>query len=250
MRFRDRKVLVTGGARGIGAAVVQAFRKEGAQVAVGARSVASFDAFRHRHSADDVVPAIGEIGDREPSSRIVLEAVRQLGGLDVLVNSAGVFEEVPFAEVTQAHWDLTLRVNAGGTFFCSQAALPALRECDGNIVNIASDAGLIGYPNGCAYSASKAAVVNLTRAMAVELARVIRVNCVCPGNVDTDMIQRAATAATDPQAYLQSARKRSPAQRMARPREVAAAVLYLASPEAGFTNGAILSVDGGGVCGF
>lgn len=244
------RVLVTGGARGIGAAVVTTFLEQGARVAVGARSMESFEAFRRSHGSDGVVPAIGEIGDREQSARVVAEAVRRLGGLDVLVNSAGVFAEVPFAEVTQSHWDATMRVNAGGTFFCSQAALPALRESRGNVVNIASDAGLIGYPNGCAYSASKAAVVNLTRAMAVELAREIRVNCVCPGNVDTDMIQRAAAAAPDPQAYLDKAQRRAPVGRMARPREVAAAVLYLASPEAGFTNGAIVSVDGGGVSGF
>ena len=142
-----------------------------------------------------------------------------------------------------------MNTNVAGTFFCSQAALPALKASRGNIVNVASDAGLIGYPLGAVYSASKAAVVNLTRAMVLELAQQIRINCVCPGNVDTDMIQQAADATGNAAAYIDNANNRSPMKRMARPEEVAAAMLYLASDAAGFVNGAILSIDGGGVCG-
>ena len=141
---------------------------------------------------------------------VVAAAVDALGGLDVLVNSAGVFAELSIAEVTQEHWDDTLETNLAGTFFCSQAALPALKATAGSIVNVASDAGLIGYPNACAYSAAKGGVVNLTRAMAVELARCVRVNCVCPGNVETDMILNAAAASGDPKRYLDNPRARPP----------------------------------------
>lgn len=110
--------------------------------------------------------------------------------------------------------------------------------------------GLLGYPPSSVYSGAKAAVVNITRALALELAGRIRLNCVCPGNVATEMIEQAAKASGNETAYLAAARARSPMQRMATPREVADAVLYLASPRASFTHGAILSVDGGGVCGF
>jgi meso-butanediol dehydrogenase / (S,S)-butanediol dehydrogenase / diacetyl reductase len=248
--FSRKRVLVTGGARGIGAAAVLAFRSRGAQVAVGARSRASFDALIARHGPEALMPALGEIGSRAGAHAVVQAALHQLGGLDVLVNSAGSFAEVAVADVTQEHWNETLAVNLGGTFFCSQAALPALEVGAGNIVNVASDAGLIGYPLGAAYSASKGGVVNLTRAMAVELARRVRVNCVCPGNVDTDMIAEAARASGDAARYLERARARAPWGRMATPEEVAAAILYLASYEARFTSGAALTVDGAGTAGF
>jgi NAD(P)-dependent dehydrogenase (short-subunit alcohol dehydrogenase family) len=248
--FHGKRVLVTGGARGIGAAVVAAFAARGARVAVGARSADSASALIGRLGSKAVLPAIGDIRSRAGARAVIGEAVEALGGLDVLVNSAGVFAEAAVADVTQEDWDETIGINLGGTFFCSQAALPALEKSVGNIVNVASDAGVIGYPNGAAYSAAKGGVVNLTRAMAVELARRIRVNCVCPGNVETEMISRAAEASGDAQSYLERARSRAPWKRMARPEEVAAAILYLASDEAGFTTGAALVVDGGGTAGF
>jgi len=248
--FEGTKVLITGGARGIGEATATAFRDKGAVVAIGGRTHEAFDGFCQRNGEQRVVPALGEVGTQAGAHDVVDRAVKALGGLDILVNSAGVFEEVPIEEVTQDHWDRTLSVNAGGTFFCSQAALTWLNASGGNIVNVASDAGLIGYPNGCVYSASKAAVVNMTRAMALELAGRVRINCVCPGNVDTDMIHRMAAQTPNAEQYLAKARRRAPLRRMARPQEVAGAILYLASAEAKFTHGAILSVDGGGVCGF
>lgn len=250
MRFDGKRVLVTGGARGIGAAAAEAFLREGANVAIGARSLDSFEAFTAKHPDARIVPAIGEVGSQKLAADVVGQAVAGLRGLDILVNSAGYFAEVKVEDVDQAHWDRIMDTNVAGTFFCSQAALPELKANKGNIVNIASDAGLIGYPNGAAYSASKAAVINLSRAMVLELAQAVRINCVCPGNVDTDMIQEAARATGDAPSYLAAAHGRSPMKRMARPEEVAAAILYLASSEAGFVNGAILSIDGGGVCGF
>ncbi|MDY0873182.1 SDR family NAD(P)-dependent oxidoreductase [Dongia rigui] len=250
MRFAGKRVLVTGGARGIGAAAVEGFLKEGAHVAIGARSQASYDAFARAHPDARIVPALGEIGSRVACAKVVAAAEIALGGLDILVNSAGYFAEVPVEEIDQEHWDRIMETNVAGTFFCSQAALPELRKNKGNIVNVASDAGLIGYPLGAAYSASKAAVINLSRAMVLELARDIRINCVAPGNVDTDMIAKAAEASGNATTYLTRAHARSPMQRMATPQEVADTILYLASEQASFVNGAILSVDGGGVCGF
>ncbi|HEX9448074.1 MAG TPA: SDR family NAD(P)-dependent oxidoreductase [Dongiaceae bacterium] len=250
MRFADRKVLVTGGARGIGAATALAFRDEGARIAIGARSIASYDAFIARHGADGFLPAIGRIGRRSNSTSMVLAAIGDLGGLDILVNSAGIFAERPIEAVDQEHWDETMEVNLAGTFFCIQAALPALSKAeDGVVINVVSDAGLMGYSKSPVYSAAKGGVANLTQALAIELARRVRVNGVCPGNVDTDMIQEAARASGDPAAYLKAADDYSPLKRMAKPAEVAAAILYLASPIAAAINGALLPIDGGGVCG-
>lgn len=250
MRFKDRKVLVTGGARGIGAATAAAFRDEGAIVAVGARSAASYDAFIARHGAANFHPALGRIGRRADCAAMVDGAIEALGGIDILVNSAGIFAEVPIEAVDQAHWDETVEVNLAGTFFCIQAALPALTAAkNGAVINVVSDAGLMGYSKSPVYSAAKGGVANLTRALAIELAGRVRVNGVCPGNVDTDMIQAAAKASGDAAAYLKAADDYSPLKRMARPEEVAAAILYLASPIAGAVNGALLPIDGGGVCG-
>jgi NAD(P)-dependent dehydrogenase (short-subunit alcohol dehydrogenase family) len=272
--FTDSRVLVTGGARGIGAATVAAFLARGARVAIGARSQTSFDACVARLAASGgspvgggmqvsggmpvggsaavagLVPAIGDIRDRAGAQAVVAQAVARLGGLDILVNSAGVFAEVAIADVTQSSWDESIGINLSGTFFCAQAALAALDAAAGNIVNVASDAGIVGYPHGTAYSAAKGGVVNLTRAMAVELAGRVRVNCVCPGNVETDMLLAAAAASADPDQYLERARNRAPSGRMAKPEEVAAAILYLASREAAATTGAVLVVDGGGTAGF
>jgi meso-butanediol dehydrogenase/(S,S)-butanediol dehydrogenase/diacetyl reductase len=203
-----------------------------------------------RFHAADVLPAVGDLSNRAAAHGVVHAAIDGLGGLDVLVNSAGVFAEAAFTDVTQAHFDEAIDINLGGTFFCAQAALPALAMSSGNIVNVASDAGVVGYPLGTAYSAAKGGVVNLTRAMAVELAGRVRVNCVCPGNVETDMILEAAARSGDAELYLANARARAPCKRMATPQEVAAAILYLASQEATFTSGAALVVDGGGTAGF
>lgn len=249
-RFTGKRVLVTGGARGIGAATARAFHAEGAKVAIAARTQASVDAFLAAEGDPRYGGVAGDLSTREACHRVVGEAIAQLGGLDVLVNSAGIFEEVPFEAVTQDHWDETIRVNLGGVFFCSQAAISALMASRGNIVNVASDAGLIAYSPAPAYCASKGGVVSLTRTLAYGYARSVRVNCVCPGNVDTDMLAAGAAQSPDPVAYRADAEARAPMGRMATPEEVAQAILYLASEAAGFTTGVALPVDGGGLSGY
>ncbi|MCR9221113.1 MAG: SDR family oxidoreductase [Alphaproteobacteria bacterium] len=249
-RFEDKRVLVTGGTRGVGAAIADAFAAEGAAVAVNGRSQQSVDRFLATRWGDfHGIP--GAVGPRDACRAVVDAAVAALGGLDVLVANAGVFDELPFEQVTQEDFDRSMTVNLGGVFFCAQAALPALEESKGSIVATASDAGLISYAGAPAYSAAKGGVVSLVRSLAIGFAEVpVRVNCVCPGNVDTDMIREAGEASDDPAAYRAAAASRAPMRRMATPEEVAAAVLYLASDAAGFTTGVALPVDGGGVAGF
>ncbi len=146
-------------------------------------------------------------------------------------------------------WDAHVDVNLKGTFFCCRAALSELRKSNGNIVNIASDAGLMGVPGLTVYCASKAGVVNMTRAMALEVAPDVRVNCVCPGYVDTDMIRRSINKKPDPAAAEQKMIDYAPLKRIGTPAEISKAVLYLASFEARFVTGTALAIDGGSTAG-
>ncbi len=244
MGERRRAVLVTGASRGIGRATAQAFLSSGARVAINGRTAESVaKALAEVGSHDQLFAAPGDIATIDGCEAVVGAAVEALGGLDVLVNSAGVYGRADIGEVDEALWDSILNTNVKGTYFCSRSALPALKASRGSIVNVASEAGLRGYSGITVYCASKGAVVNLTRSMARELAPSVRVNCVCPGVVDTDMARaRGAEALREEAEYY-------PLKRIGRADEVAQAILYLASAEAGFITGASLAIDGGATAG-
>jgi len=251
LSFCDKRVLVTGGTRGIGRAVVEAFLDAGARVAVNGRTPSSTaGAIESLGGGQRLVAAPGDVGTVDGCRNLVETAIAGLDGLDVLVNSAGVARDAPVEDVDEAQWDETLDVNLKGTFFCSREALGALRASGGNIVNVASDAGLMGTPGLVVYCASKGGVVNMTRAMALELAPAVRVNCVCPGYVDTDMVRRDyIDASPDPAASEQALVDYAPLRRIATPEEIARAILYLASDDARFVTGAALQIDGGTTAG-
>ena len=245
--FAGKRVLVTGGTRGIGRSAVEAFLDAGARVAVNGRSADSTArAVAELGGPERVVAAPGDVGTASVCEAIVAAAIEGLGGLDVLVNNAGIGVDARIEDTDEAFWDATLDTNLKGTFFCSRAALEALRATRGNIVNISSDAGLVGSQTLVAYCASKGGVVNMSRAMAVELAPLVRVNCVCPGYVDTDMVRRdGIDKADDPAAEEQALIDFAPLKRIATPEEIAAVILFLASHEARFMTGAALPIDGG-----
>ena len=245
--FAGKRVLVTGGTRGIGRSAVEAFLDAGARVAVNGRSADSTArAVAELGDPERVVAAPGDVGTALVCEAIVAAAIEGLGGLDVLVNNAGIGVDARIEDTDEAFWDATLDINLKGTFFCSRAALEALRATRGNIVNISSDAGLVGSQTLVAYCASKGGLVNMTRAMAVELAPLVRVNCVCPGYVDTDMVRRdGIDKADDPAAEEQALIDFAPLKRIATPEEIAAVILFLASHEARFMTGAALPIDGG-----
>jgi NAD(P)-dependent dehydrogenase (short-subunit alcohol dehydrogenase family) len=246
--FKDKRVLVTGGSRGLGWATAKAFHDAGAKVAVNGRTIEStMAAIESLGGGERLIAAPGDVGTVAGCDALVRTAVDTLGGLDVLVNSAGVATVGLIEDATEAIWDAMIDVNLKGTYFCCRAAVPALRESRGNIVNIASTEGLMGLKEASIYCASKGGVVLLTRALSAELAPDMRINCVCPGYIDTDMVRRDWIDKTDnPAATLRDEIEAfAPMNRIGTPKEVSAAILYLASDQAGFTTGAALAVDGG-----
>jgi NAD(P)-dependent dehydrogenase (short-subunit alcohol dehydrogenase family) len=247
MDFAGKMVLITGASRGIGYATAQEFLALGARVAVNGRTDQSVaTAITELGGGDRLVAAPGSVGTVDGCESVVETAIAGLGGLDVLVNNAGVCIDSTIEKVDEAIWDETLDVNLKGTFFCVRAALPALRKNAGAIVNLASISGLLGSEASAAYCASKGGVVNLTRALAMELAPDIRVNCVCPGWVDTDMLRRDyVDLAADPAAAEREAIEEAPLKRVATPEEIAKAIAYLASHDARFITGVAFPMDGG-----
>jgi len=251
MDFTDKRVLVTGSSRGIGLSIATAFVDDGARVAINGRTPRSVSAaIEELGEGERLVAAPGDIGTVPGCESVVKAASDAFGGLDILVNNAGVGAGRRIEDSDEAMWDAHVDVNLKGTFFCCRAALSDLRKSKGNIVNIASDAGLMGVPGLTVYCASKGGVVNMTRAMALEMAPDVRVNSVCPGYVDTDMIRRdSIDKSKDPSAAEQRMIDCAPLKRIATPAEISHAVLYLASSEARFVTGAALSIDGGATAG-
>jgi len=243
--FEGKWVLVTGGSRGIGRATVQAFRAAGAQVAVNGRTADSTAEGIAAMGDDGLIAAPGDIGTVAGCEAAVGAALDAFGGLDVLVNSAGVAKARSVETCDEAFWDEVIDINLKGTFFCIRAAAAALRESRGSIVNVASTSGLTGDANLSTYCASKGGVVLLTKALSAEFAPEVRINCVCPGWVDTDMAKVYINRSDDPAAARAEIDAESPMGRIARPDEIAAAILYLASKAAGIVTGVVLPIDGG-----
>jgi NAD(P)-dependent dehydrogenase (short-subunit alcohol dehydrogenase family) len=246
--FKGKNVLVTGGSRGIGQAIVRAFLDYGARVAVnGSTEESTAKALDELDAGDRVVAAPGSVRDVASCKRVVEAAVKGLGGLDVLVNNAGSGGGKPVEEAEEELWDKILDTNLKGVFFVTKYALPHLRESRGNIVNIASVNGLIGVPKGSIYCASKAGVIALTRAHAIEFGPDVRVNAICPGGIDTDMLRNLAVrmAGNVEAGYEIIAADCAAQKRIADPKEIAGPALYLASDLASFVTGSIHVVDGG-----
>jgi NAD(P)-dependent dehydrogenase (short-subunit alcohol dehydrogenase family) len=245
MRFQGAVVLITGGTRGIGLQAARGFAAEGGAVTVVARdSATGKQAVR---DVDGVSFVQCDVRHADECEQAVGEVLRTHGRLDVLVNNAGViYRNRTIDETTEEEWDTTFEVNVRGAFLMSKYAIQALQEDKGNIVNVSSYAGLVGFAGAAAYAASKAALVNLTRTMALDHAgEGVRVNCVCPGSVDTEMIQDAWRSYGDLAEAERLWKAKHPLGRIARPDEVSRAILFLASGEASFITGAALPVDGG-----
>jgi NAD(P)-dependent dehydrogenase (short-subunit alcohol dehydrogenase family) len=248
--FTGKRVLVTGAGRGIGRATAQAFHEAGASVAlndIGAGRLGA--AVAALGGGARLLPLAGDVSSAVGCRAVVEGAVAALGGLDVLVNSAGLFRSGPVESFDEAEYDRMFAVNVKGPHFCSLVALPALRRSQGAIVTLASEAGLIGSADCAVYCATKGAVVNWTRALALEVAPEVRVNCVCPGAIDSDMLWENARGKPDAEGFGDRVRQHYALKRIGTVEEVAAAILYLASDAAGFVTGTALAIDGGASAG-
>ena len=248
MEFAGKTILVTGSTRGIGAAAAALFLERGGSVVLHGRHQAEVDAAVARLSAvhPDRVRGMGaDLSEREQCRALA----RSIGTLDVLVNCGGVFREASIADTTLAIWDETIAVNLAAPWVLAQALLLALRQRNGVIVNVASDAAFLGYAGCAAYCASKGALVGLTRALATELAPHVRVLCVCPGPTDTAMLRQSVAVGSDEAMVRQQWAAYTLLDRVAAPQEIGEAILLAASPRATYLTGSVIMADGGASAG-
>lgn len=251
--LNGKTALITGGGRGIGRAIALAFAREGARIAVAARTTAQVEQVASE-IGNGAIALVCDVADSQSVARMFSDLRERLGDADILVNNAGIAESATLANTTDELWHRHLSINLSGTFYCTRAALPAmLKKGWGRVINIASIAGKTGAPYIAAYSASKHGVMGLTRSIALEVgASGITVNAICPGYVDTDMVSRGVERITtrtgrSAEEALETLKKMSPQNRLVTPEEVAALALLLASDEGRGINGQGINVDGGTV---
>jgi len=250
MRLQDRVALITGGTSGIGEAVAGLFAREGAKVAITGRNESRGHAVTARilESGGQAIFVRTDVRHAAECKRAVDATLDSFGRLDILFNNAGVFFPQTALECSEEEWDLQIDSNLKGTFLMSKYALePMIAQGSGVIINNSSGWGLVGGDKAVAYCASKGGVVLLTKAMAIDHGRQgIRVNCICPGDVDTPMLpEDARRRGLEWKTYLAGCENR-PMGRIGTPEEIAKAVLFLASDDSSFMTGAALVVDGGG----
>lgn len=241
-RLSGRRALITGASSGIGAATARLFAAEGAHVALLARTPEPLERLADELGATSI-PA--DVADPEQVRRAVAAASDGLGGIDVVVNSAGIAAPLALADLDARAWQETIDINLSGSFYVGrEAGLRMLAAGGGTIVNIGSELSFIGMAFYVGYCASKAGVIGLTKALAAELAPTVTVNAVCPGPVDTPMLRAEFECFSDPKGAYDGTIERVPLKRLATPEEVAAAILYLVA-DATYATGTTLELDGG-----
>jgi NAD(P)-dependent dehydrogenase (short-subunit alcohol dehydrogenase family) len=243
----QRRILVTGGAKGIGLATVRRFVDEGASIVALDRDKAALALLAQTSTEGRIHVVAADVADGTSVVTAVATAADALGGLDGVVNAAGVDLVADLEAMSLADWSRVLAVNLTGPVIVMQAALPHLRAAGGGtIVNVSSGAGLSPLKHRTAYCASKAGLQMASKAVAMEAAEFgIRVNTVCPGAVETELFRSGIDHAPDPQAAYEAVRARYALQRIASPDEIAAAILWLTSAESSYVTGTAIAVDAG-----
>lgn len=255
MNLEGQHAVVTGGARGIGAAIAESLARSGARVTLMGRSREALEQHaRKLREFAEVHLETADVTDRESVLGAFAGASDALGPVTILVNNAGQAQSQAFLKTSLETWNAMLEVNLTGAFLCAQAALPGMLAAGwGRIVNVSSTAGLVGYPYVAAYCAAKHGVIGLTRALALELARKnITVNAVCPGYTDTDIVRDAvanivARTGRDERDARAELVKTNPQGRLIEPHEVAQAVLWLCQPASASVTGQAIPIAGGEV---
>lgn len=242
MLFKDKHVVITGGAKGIGRACVEAFHREGARVSLVDLDKKASDELRR----DGLACHIGDVSKEETVQKIFASAVESFGDIDVLVNNAGIQRYAAVADTTIEEWDLVMNVNLKSAFLCAKYAIPSmLRKQKGVIVNVSSVQAFLSQTRVAAYTTSKTALLGLTRSIAVDYAPAIRCVAVCPGTVDTPMLQDAIRLSPNPDEVYQECIDMHPLKKIGKPEEVAGFILFLSSDKAGFMTGQAYRIDGG-----
>jgi NAD(P)-dependent dehydrogenase (short-subunit alcohol dehydrogenase family) len=242
-RLDGKVAIVTGGSRGIGRGIVERFLAEGASVLATARRAPE----KGMPEANNLAFVTADVAQAGDAAEMVATAVEHFGGLDILVNNAGIQLQKSLEDTSEAEWDEVMAINVKGIFLCTRAALPALRRRGGgSVINIGSYDGFVADPNFSAYCASKGAVAALTRAIAVDLGKDgIRCNVICPGWIETEMVEDYIAHLPDPAAARASIAGLHPVGRTGRPADIASLALWLASEESAFFTGQQFVADGG-----
>lgn len=249
MRLADKVAIITGAGSGMGRATALLFAREGAKVVV-----ADCDHNTGEETVSLIEKGGGEgtfvpvdVSKAADAERMVKTTLDRYDTLDILVNNAGIYSQGDVVETTEEEWHRILGVNLTGVFLCSKYSVPVMIQSGGgDIVNVASEAGIVGIKNQVSYNVSKSGVIALTRSMALDFApHNIRVNCLCPGRTLTPLVEKVIAEAEDPESTRRALEEDRPLKRMGRPGEIAAGILFLVSDECTYATGSTLVVDGG-----